>query len=168
MSAAERVYGVRGVADEIDVRLPSTSIGGDAEIAAMISRQLRANPFLPETVKVEVKHGHVTLRGTVESVHQRDAAERPIEHVPGVYTVSNLITVKPRSSPDSAEIERAVHEAIGRMAALDARAIGVAVSNGTVNLRGHVHSLAERQVAERTAAAAPGVKKVENEIIVTP
>jgi osmotically-inducible protein OsmY len=166
--AAERVYGVRAVADEIEVRLGDAVETSDGQIAETISRQLAASAVVPATVKVEVKDGRVTLRGTVESPHQHDAAERPIEYLRGVYSVRNLIAVKAQGKPQADEIERLVHEAIGRMADLDARSIGVAVRNGTVNLHGHVHSLAERRIAERVAAAASGVRKVTNELAVTP
>jgi hypothetical protein len=40
--------------------------------------------------------------------------------------------------------------------------------NGTVRLHGHVHSLWEKKIAEEAAESAPGVQRVENEIIVTP
>lgn len=131
-------------------------------------RQLRSNPVVPDTVKSEVHNGDVTLRGTVEWSYQRDAAERPVNHLRGVYAVKNLITIKTRLKPKAADIEQRIHEAIGRMADLDARAIGVAVRNGTVHLQGHVHSLAERRMAEYAAASAPGVRKVKNDITVTP
>jgi osmotically-inducible protein OsmY len=166
--AAERIYGVRAVADETEVKLADASVSSDAEIAETISRQLRANANVPDTVKVEVRHGHVTLRGAVEWSYQRDAAERPIELVRGVYTVKNEITIKPREKASGRVVEERVHEAIGRMADLDARSIGVAVRRGTVHLQGHVHSLAERRTAERAAASAPGVRKVNNDIEVTP
>lgn len=166
--AAERVYGVRAVADELDVKPAGASADSDEQIAETILRQLRANARVPDTVKVEVRNGFVTLRGTVEWSFQRDAAERPIEHLRGVYSVENLIAVKPRAKLRASEIEHRVHEAIGRLADLDARSIGVAVKNGTVRLEGHVHSLAERRLAERAAASAPGVKKVNNDITVVP
>jgi osmotically-inducible protein OsmY len=166
--AAERIYGVRAVADEIEVELPGASVCQDAEIVETVLRQLRANTRVPDTVKVEVRDGLVTLRGTVEWSYQRDAAERPIELVRGVHAVTNLIKIKPRAKPRAADIERRVHAAIGRMADLDARSIGVTVRNGAVHLEGHVHSVAERRIAERAAAAAPGVRKVNNEITVTP
>jgi osmotically-inducible protein OsmY len=166
--AAERVYGVRAVADELAVKLADASVCSDAEVAETISRQLQANTVVPDTVKVEVRDGHVTLRGSVEFSHQRDAAERPIDLVRGVYGVRNLIAIKPPRKAKAGEIERRVHEAIGRMADLDARSIGVAVRNGTVHLHGHVHSLAERRTAERAAASAPGVRQVNNDIDVTP
>ncbi len=166
--AAERIYGVRAVADETEVKLADASVSSDAEIAETISRQLQANTSLPDTVKVEVRNGHVTLRGAVEWSYQRDAAERPIELVRGVYAVNNEITIKPRVKASGRVVEERVHEAIGRMADLDARSIGVSVRSGTVHLQGHVHSLAEWRTAERAAASAPGVRKVNNDIDVTP
>jgi osmotically-inducible protein OsmY len=168
VAAAERVYGVRAVADDIEVKLPGASAGGDAEIAETILRQLSANTRVPDTVKVEVRHGVVTLRGKVEWSYQREAAEWPIELVEGVCAVNNLITITPSARARAADIERNVHEAIGRLADLDARSIGVAVRNGTVRLEGHVHSAMERRIAERAAASAPGVRKVTNDIVVTP
>jgi osmotically-inducible protein OsmY len=41
VAAAERIYGVRAVADDIEVKLPGTSAGSDAELAETIARQLR-------------------------------------------------------------------------------------------------------------------------------
>ena len=168
VAAAERIYGVRAVADDIEVRLSGASAGSDAELAETISRQLRANTRVPDTVQVEVRHGFVTLRGTVEWSYQSDAAERPLEFTEGICAVTNLITIKPRVKSKKTDIEWAVHEALGRLADLDARAIGVTANSGTVRLDGHCRSAAERRLAEQAAASAPGVKKVANDIVVAP
>jgi osmotically-inducible protein OsmY len=165
--AAERVYGVRAVAAEITVALPGASVVGDAEIAETIARQLHWNTVVPETVKAEVEHGFVTLRGTVEWAYQRDAAERPINLVRGICCVTNLITVDPRVTV-AADLGQRVHEAIDRMADLDGRSIAVTASDGMVRLQGSVHSFTERRMAEHAAAAAPGVTDVNNELVVGP
>lgn len=166
--AAERVYGVRTVADETTVELAEPNVIGDEEIAETISRQLQWNTVVPDTVKADVRNGFVTLRGTVEWSYQREAAERPINLVRGIYLVTNLITVEPRSELAPEDLEQQVHEAIGRMADLDARSISVTASDGTVHLQGSVHSLADRRIAEHAAASAPGVRQVQNDIAVTP
>jgi len=44
----------------------------------------------------------------------------------------------------------------------------VETRDGKVTLRGDLRSWSERQEAERTARAAPGVTNVENLIVVTP
>jgi osmotically-inducible protein OsmY len=152
----------------MEVKLPGMSAGSDAELAERIVRQLRFNPRVPDTVKVEVRHGYVTLRGAVEWSYQCEAAERPLEFVDGICSVTNLITIKPRVKSKKSDIEWAVHEAIGRLADLDARAIGVSANNGTVRLDGHCRTSAERRLAERAAASSPGVKEVTNDIVVTP
>jgi osmotically-inducible protein OsmY len=165
--AAERVFGVRTVANEIRVELPGASVVVDQEIAETIARQMHWNTRVPETVQADVDTGHVTLRGTVEWGYQRDAAEHPINLLRGVCNVTNLITIEP-SAELGADLGRSVQEAIGRMADLDARSIGVTASDGTVHLHGSVHTFAERRIAERAAAAAPGVGEVDNELVVTP
>jgi osmotically-inducible protein OsmY len=69
--AAERVYGVTAVADEIQVRLPSSDERDDADIAEEIARQRGWNTLVPASVDAEVRKGHVTLRGTVDWAYQR-------------------------------------------------------------------------------------------------
>lgn len=166
--AAERVYGVRAVADEIEVRLPSSVKHDDAEIAEEIARERRWHTLIPDSLEAEVRKGYVTLRGEVDWSFQRNEAVRAIRHLAGVRGVSNLITVKPHAKPKVADVERRVEAAIERMADLDARSIWVTTSNGTVRLHGHVHSFAERRIAEHAAEAAPGVTMVENDLVVTP
>lgn len=164
--AAERVYGVTAVADEIEVRPSGKNAQDDTAIAEAIKRAFEWSTIIPDTVQAEVRNGGVTLRGDVEWEWQRQAAERTVRDIRGVRWISNLITVKPKVK--SSAIEERVAEAIKRSAELDARSIWVTTDNGTVHLHGHVHSLHERRVAEAAAASAPGVSRVDNEIEVTP
>ncbi|MGZ4370530.1 MAG: BON domain-containing protein [Gaiellaceae bacterium] len=168
VTAAERVYGVKAVADEIEIRLPGSSKRDDTDVAEEIARELRWNTAVPDAVEAEVRNGWVTLRGEVEWTYQRDAAERAVRYMTGVTGVSNLITVKPRVKPKPSEIKERVADAIKRMADLDARAIWATTSNGTVHLHGTVHSFYEKKLAEDAAKAAPGVAKVENDIAIVP
>ena len=165
--AAERVYGVRAVADEIEVKLSGSSVRDDADIAEEITRVMSWSTAVPAAVKAEASKGHVTLRGQVEWGFQRNEAEHAIRYLGVVRSVNNQITIKP-PAPKPADVEDRVGEAIERMADLDARAVWVTTSNGTVHLHGHVHSFAEKRIAERAAASAPGVANVDNDIFVTP
>jgi osmotically-inducible protein OsmY len=164
--AAERVYGVKAVADELEVKLPGSAVRDDTDIAEAIAQVLRWNTLVPDTVEAEVRNGFVTLRGDVDWSYQRSAAERAVRDVRGVKGVSNLITVKAKPKPK--DIEQRIADAIRRAANMDARQIWVTTTNGTAVLHGSVHSLYERKVAEREAAAAPGVSKVDNRIVVVP
>jgi osmotically-inducible protein OsmY len=165
VKAAERVYGVKAVADEIEVRLPNSAQRDDSDIAEAIATRIRWSTLIPDTVEAEVRNGVVTLRGTVKWHHQREAAKRAVRDVTGVRSVLNLITVTPEVKP--ADVEHRITEAIQRNATLDAQQIEVTTTNGTVRLTGHVRSLWEKRVAEEAARSAPGVREVDNELAVT-
>jgi osmotically-inducible protein OsmY len=162
-AAAKRVAGVLGVANDIEVRLPSLDQRPDPEIArdaiAAIQRRL---PVVAEQIKVVVRNGWITLEGEVEWEYQRLAAERAVK---GLKGVSNTIQVKPRVP--ATEIKRRIEEAFRRSAEIDANRITVEVRDGEVILKGAVRSWAERQEAERAAWAAPGVRRVDNQITIS-
>ena len=166
-AAAKRVAGVAGVANDIEVRMPSVDERPDPEIArdavAAIKSQL---PISSEHIKVVVKNGWVTLEGQVEWQYQRSTAETAVRRIKGVKGVSNLIQLKPRDAP--AEIKKKIQEAFKRNAEVDANRIMVETNGGEVILKGTVRSWIEREEAERVAWSAPGVTKVEDHIIVTP
>ena len=166
-AAAKRVAGVAGVANDIEVRMPSVDERPDPEIArdavAAIKSQL---PISSEHIKVVVKNGWVTLEGQVEWQYQRSTAETAVRRIKGVKGVSNLIQLKPRAAP--AEIKRKIQEAFKRNAEVDANRILVETNGGEVILEGTVRSWIEREEAERVAWSAPGVTKVEDHIIVSP
>ena len=166
-AAAKRVAGVAGVANDIEVRMPSVDERPDPEIArdavAAIKSQL---PISSEHIKVVVKNGWVTLEGQVEWQYQRSTAETAVRRIKGVKGVSNLIQLKPRAAP--AEIKKKIQEAFKRNAEVDANRIMVETNGGEVILKGTVRSWIEREEAERVAWSAPGVTKVEDHIIVNP
>lgn len=164
--AAERVYGVKAVANELEVKL-SGGPRDDSEIAQAIAHVLDWDVQVPEgKVHAQVSHGWVTLDGEVEYEYQRREVERMVRNVRGVVGVSNLITVTPPAQP--ANVKAAIEDAFKREAEIDARHIRVEVSDHTAKLYGNVHSLHEAAAARAAAASAPGVATVESHLSVSP
>lgn len=95
--AAERVRGVRAVADEIEVKLSRPHQRDDTEIAEAVSRTLRWNSLIPKSVEAQVRQGHVVLTGEVEWSYERDAAYRAVRDLVGISGISNEIAVNARS-----------------------------------------------------------------------
>jgi osmotically-inducible protein OsmY len=163
--AAKRVAGVRAVANDLEVRLPATDERPDPEIVREALTALKAElPYSSENIKVISRGGWIMLEGNVEWNYARAEAENVVRRVRGVRGVTNEIAVKPRAAPT--EIRRKIEDALRRRAELDARSITVETNGSEVILRGTVRSWAERDEAERTAWAAPGVTRVDNRIAV--
>ena len=164
--AASRVYGVKAVADELQIKLFGEP-RDDSDVARAIAHVLEWNTNIPEgKVHARVQAGWVTLDGQVDWDYQRHEVERMVRHVRGVVGITNNIVVTPRVSPDRVQAE--IEEAFKREAEVDARHISVAVSDHTAKLYGHVHSLNEATAATSAAAAAPGVASVESHLVVSP
>ena len=161
------VYGVRGVANDLNVRLPGALERSDTDIAQAAVNTLTWNTQVPsDRVTVAVSDGWVTLRGTVDWQYQKDAAERGVRNLTGVRGITNDMTVGPRVQPG--DVQARIEAALRRNAEIDARRINVSVADGRITLSGNVHSSAERDEARRAAWAAPGVTAVEDLMAVVP
>jgi osmotically-inducible protein OsmY len=163
--ATRRVKGVRGLAEEIEVRFPSDPKTADPEIAKRIVDMFDWSVTIPRSkIAVKVEHGWVTLSGVVDYHFHRQSAKDLASRINGVKGVTNLIEVKTR--PSSIDVKDRIMAAFKRSADLDASTITVVADGDTVRLAGKVHAFYERQIAERAAWAAPGVNHVEDNIMV--
>ena len=163
--AALRVRGVRGVAEEIEVRLAMDSRRSDAEIAAAAVERLSWNVTVPQdSVQVKVETGWVTLTGQVDWWYQKQAAMDDIKPLHGVLGVSNQIAIKPRV--DTSGLSDDITHALHRSWLFDPLDIRVEATGGRVSLTGTVKSWHERQVAGEMAWSARGTTAVQNDIFV--
>jgi osmotically-inducible protein OsmY len=162
--AAKRVYGVRAVANDIDVRLMLDRT--DTDIAADVARALELRSSVPTTVQAVIHNGSVTLTGTVQASFQKREAEKAVRYIRGVRTILNHITLAPQAA--ERDLRRRITQALHRDANVDARHITLAVSGDTVVLTGSVATWLQRESAERAAADAPGITSVDNRLEIEP
>lgn len=165
VKAAERVAGVRAVADELRIEVPTSLKRSDMDIAHAVANALRWDIEVPdEKIKARVDAGWVWLDGEVDWEFQRAAATGAVRNLTGVMGVSNEIRLKKHVfAPD---VKFRIESALKRNATVDASHITVLASDGEVTLKGHVHSWSARADAERAAWSAPGVIRVKDELTV--
>jgi osmotically-inducible protein OsmY len=165
--AAERVQGVRAIANDLEVQLPGMHERTDSDIALAAVDALAWRTSVPAgRVKLSVSKGWITLEGDVDWQFQKTAAFDAVHHLMGVRGVTNLIDVKPRVS--ATEVKSRIESALQRSGELESRKLRVETQGGRVTIHGDVRSWWERQEAERMAWSAPGVNHVENLIMVSP
>lgn len=162
--AVRRIKGVRGMAEEIEVRFFGEPVNSDESIAQRALNMINWNTFVPDNlVQVKVQKGWVTLTGKLEWQFQRTEAEDVVRRLAGVKGVTNNIELAPPVSVT--DVKKRIEDALKRTAAVEAAAIHVNVlGNGKIGLEGKVHDWAERNAAERAAWSAPGVRMVEDHL----
>ncbi|MEX3012075.1 BON domain-containing protein [Hoeflea sp. TYP-13] len=161
--AAKRVKGVKAVGDEIEVNLPTERRHDDSDIAEHIAHVLRWNlPVAGKDVKASVSSGHVTLSGEVDWQYERDQIEEHIRNIRAVRSMSNHIKLKTVAILHN--VKKEIEDAFRRSADLETKNIQVTVVGDCVTLEGEVKAHYERELAEKAAWAAPGVRQVVDQI----
>jgi len=162
-AATKRVFGVKGVANDLEVKLPTAVQRPDPDIAQAAVRTLGELVTVPQhRIQVTVREGVLILEGEVDRQYQAEAAGNAVRRLPGVRDIRNRITLKAHVS--TIDVREQIEEALRRSAEVEARRIAVEAADGKVVLRGNVHSWHERTAAVQAAWRAPGVTQVEDHL----
>ena len=159
--AAARVRGVTWVANELRVQIPDADRRCDEDLRGDVLEALMLDGSVPMTVDAQARDGLVTLSGTAQWHHQREAAEFRTTDVPGVAGIINAIMLT--QTPDAHGARDAISAAFRRHAALVADGLSVETSSdGLVILSGTVSSWAGHDHAVAAAWSARGVTQVDD------
>ena len=136
------------------------------DLAWQVKAALTVDPRVApcaDAIAVDVDDGVVTLRGMVERLAERGAAEVVARKLPDVSGVNNLLLVGPRNRTD-AEVEKAVFDAFVEDPHIDERLIQVRADDGVVTLEGEVENLTLKRLAGGIAWWMRGVRGVVNKL----
>jgi osmotically-inducible protein OsmY len=164
-NAAERVYGVKKVQNDVKVNILNGLARDDAELRGQVLQAMTLDSLIPSTIDARVDDGWVTLTGSAEWQYQRDEAEFIAGNVRGVIGVDDEIDLE-NPQPSAGDVKDSIKKALKRNAKLDADDLSVDTHNGTVAVTGSVTSWSEHDAAIAAAWAAPGVTNVDDYITV--
>jgi hypothetical protein len=157
--ASQRVSGVKGLAMEIEVKLPSLSKRSDSDIAHSIDNVISWSTMVPkEHIHIKVEDGWVTLSGYVKWNYQRLILTGALSHLLGVTGMSNQIEIK--NDLTKSVVKNDIVMALKRRAQSEAKNISVDIKDGEVTLTGTVNSWNERSLVNHAAWSNVGVSNV--------
>jgi osmotically-inducible protein OsmY len=163
--AAQRVYGVISVENQLKVKLMGDDQRADADLRGDVLQALMLDSLVPATVDAKVEDGFVTLTGTADWQYQRDEAELVASNIVGALDVIDEIELDD-PTPSAGDMQESIGKAFKRNAAIDADDLYISSDNGTVTIDGNVSSWAEHDEAIDAAWAAPGVTSVHDNMTV--
>lgn len=120
-------------------------------------------------LEIAVTDGYVTLRGSVPSVAAKRLAVRLAGAVPGVRGVDDRSRVAAVEAMGDLEcLDHLRRSLIQERNIEEEKIVLSATEDGGVVMEGEVHSLVQRRLAEVLAWWIPGVRNVDNRILVNP
>ena len=162
---AERVYGVKDVKNELEVRILTEHRRSDADLRGSVLQAMLLDSLVPSTIDAKVDDGVVTLTGKANWQYQRDEADFVASNIVGTLDLFDEIELE-YPTPDRGDVKESIKKAFKRNAALDADDLHISTDDGTVTVKGTVSSWAEHDEAVDAAWAAPGVSSVHDDLTV--
>ena len=165
---ARAIHGVHSLENQIAVRVAAPP--ELADIGNRVERVLEWNPDV-DHAKIDVtvqEDGVVTLRGAVNALWKKAAAEELVLTIQGVQGVSNELTVVPTENVVDDVVANEILGALRRNMYIDEHRIDVTVEKGRATLSGTVPSWVAYRGADHAAQNTPGVIDISNQLVVKP
>jgi osmotically-inducible protein OsmY len=162
---AKKVDGVNAIIEEIEIQFGNTCKKNDSQLANELVNAFKWRWEIPDNnVRVNVKEGWVTLEGELQWNYQKDAARSSAINLPGVKGITDFIKIRTESQDEIKEKE--IEYALARNWLIDHKKIQVMVNGSKVRLTGTVHSIQQRDEAIRITRNSPGIRSLENELVI--
>ena len=143
----------------------------DSQLQKDVIAQLNWEPILHASeIGVAVKDGVVTLTGIVDTFTKKIVAEKAAKKVSGVkaIAVELQVGISPVFERTDSEIAETVLNALKLHTAVKEDKIKIKVEDGLVTLEGNVEWEYQRKAAQEAVENLPGVRDVNNLVIVSP
>jgi hyperosmotically inducible protein len=115
-------------------------------------------------LNTRVVDGEVNIYGIVDTLADKEHAERVVSAVEGVRKLENDLTVSTDGAVDDRQVYMEVRQELDGDPRLQGSMIKLQVHKGNVTLSGQVENAALRAAAAESAGKAMGVKKIINNI----
>ena len=163
----EHLEVARWARDE-DLRKKKFAYKPDDEIRTAVNDALLYDPRVSMfNVRCEMWYGTVTLRGTVDNLKAKRAAEADAKNVVGVRRVINRLKVRPTDERTADQIESDIREALTRSPWVNHENIDVTLRGDNAILSGTVNAYLQRWKAEDAVSRVNGVAHVDNRLAVS-
>ncbi|KMQ51185.1 osmotically inducible protein OsmY [Chitinispirillum alkaliphilum] len=163
--AVSRIPGVKGIDNRLVISVPRSE---DELIAQALSLALASDSEIDEkTVEFTVEDGVVLLRGTVDSIWQKQRVSRLASGTSEVVVVENRLQVVPTHDLEDRGIAGQIERVLELTDEIDEQNITVVVNRGRVVLKGRVPHRNAFLAAEYAALHTRGVIEVKNELVIT-
>lgn len=158
---------VKGWARDDKLRGEKYVVKSEDELRDAVEDALLYDPrVMSFNVDVDIAGSMVTLRGDVDNLKAKRAAEQDAQNTVGVSSVDNRLKVRLDTWPDDSEIAEDIRNALLRDPYVERFEVTVTVLDGTAHLYGTVDSYFEKNRADDVASRISGVLDVDNHLLV--
>ncbi len=123
-------------------------------------------PSTAEDLHTGIGNDGIVISGTIPSLSQKQRVLRLAKAFGGRFRITDRIEIA-ISEDASPGVKTKLEEALASDVLLSDYKIGVTVNDGVVSLTGSVSRYADKTRATRIAATLPGVRSVENKVVVS-